>query len=68
MSVIKANKLVPSNETYLCSMQGHMCRIVTCRGKSPPGKNQESSYKGYIKWVYMSRHETILGLMADTQS
>ena len=32
------NKLVPSSETYLCSMQGHMCRIATLRGKSPPGK------------------------------
>ena len=45
MSVIWANKLVPSSGTYLCSMQGHMCRIMTLGGKSPPGKNRESSYK-----------------------
>ena len=37
------NKLVPSSGTYLFSMQGHMCRITTLGGKSPPGKNGESS-------------------------
>ena len=38
MSVIRENKLVPSSGTYLCSMQGYMCRIATLGGKSPPGK------------------------------
>ena len=32
-------------------MQGHMCRIATLEGKSPPGKNRESSCKGYTKWL-----------------
>ena len=68
MSVIWANKLVPSSGTYLCSMQGYMCRIATLGGKSLPDKNRESSYKGYIKWLCMARHETILCYMADTQS
>ena len=38
------NKLVPSSGTYLCSMQGYMCRIATLGGKSPPGKigNQDA--------------------------
>ena len=35
-----------------------MCRIETLGGKSPPGKNRESSCKGYIKWLCMARHET----------
>ena len=64
----RANKLVPSSGTYLCSMKGYMCRIVTVEGKSPPGKNRESSYKGYIKCLYMARHETSLGYMAENQS
>ena len=63
-----ANKLVPSSGTYLCSLQGYMYRIATLEGKSPPGKNRESSCKGYIKWLCMGRHDTILGYMADTQS
>ena len=62
----REKKLVPSSGTYLCSMQGYTCRIVTLGGKSPPGKNRESSYKGYIKWLYMARHETRLGYMAET--
>ena len=37
------NKLVPSSGTYLCSMQGHMCRIVTLKGKSPLGEKGETS-------------------------
>ena len=61
------NKLVPSSRIYLCSMQGHMCRIATLGGKSPPGKNRESSCKGYIKWLSMARQETISGYMAETQ-
>ena len=62
------NKLVPSGGTYLCSMQGHMCRITTLGGKSPPGKHGESSYKGYVKWLFLARHETRLCYMADNQS
>ena len=62
------NKLVPSSRTYLCSMQGHMCRITTLGGKSPSSKNGESSSKRYIKWLYMARHETSSGYMADNQS
>ena len=61
-------KLVPSSGTYLCSMQGHTCRIATLRGMSPPSENRESSYKGYTKWLCVARHETSLGYMADTQS
>ena len=49
-------------------MQGHMCRIATLEGKSPLGKNKESSYKGYTKWLYVARHEKSSGYMADTQS
>ena len=64
----RGKKLVPSSKTYLCSMQGHMCRIVTLGGKFPPGKNRESSYKGYTKWLCMATHEAILGYMVDTQS
>ena len=39
------NKLVPSSGTYLCSMQGHMCRITTLRGKYPPDKNGDQAAK-----------------------
>ena len=63
-----ANKLVPSSGTYLCSMQGHMCRITTLRGKSSPSKNGESSCKRYIKRLYMARHETSSSYMDDNQS
>ena len=45
MSVIKANKLVPRSETYLCSMQGYMCRISTLGGKSPPSKKGKQAAK-----------------------
>ena len=53
-----ANKLVPSSGTYLCSMQGHMYRITTLGGKSPPSKNGESTCKGYVNgfaWIDMSQ-------------
>ena len=60
----KENKLVPSSGTYLCSMQGYMCRISTLGGKSPPGK-RETSYEGYKRWVCMARHETSSGYMAE---
>ena len=68
MSVKWEKKIVLSSGTYLCSMQGHMCRIAKLEGKSPPSKNRESSYKGYIKWLYVARHETRLGYIADNQS
>ena len=57
--------LVPSSETYLCSMQGHTCRIATLRGKSPPGKigNQVAKI-----WLCMARHERSSSYMAETQS
>ena len=45
MSVIRAKKIVPSSGTYLCSMQGYMCRISTLRGKSPPGKKGNQAAK-----------------------
>ena len=50
-------KLVPSNGTYLCSMQGNMCRIKTLGGRSPPGKKwgiklQKICKKGFA-WIYM---------------
>ena len=41
----RANKLVPSIGTYLCSMQGYMCRISTLRGKSPLGKKGNQAAK-----------------------
>ena len=49
-------------------MQGHMCRIATLGGKSPPSKNRESRCKGYIKWLCVARHETRSSYMANTQS
>ena len=61
-------KIVPSSGTYLCSMQGHMCRIMTLEGSSPPGKNGESSCKRYVKRIFLARHETSSGYMADNQS
>ena len=45
-----------------------MCRIVTLEGMSPPGKNRESSFKGYTKWLYVAGHETSSCYMVDTQS
>ena len=38
MSIKWESKLVPSRGTYLCSMQGHMSRIATLGGKSPPSR------------------------------
>ena len=34
----RESKLVLSSGTYLCSMQGNMCKITTLGGGSPPGK------------------------------
>ena len=45
-----------------------MCKITTLRGKSPPSKNGESSYKRYVKWICLAIHETSLGYMANNQS
>ena len=45
MSVIRENKLVPSSGTYLCSMQGYMCRIAKLGGKSPPSKIGDQATK-----------------------
>ena len=45
MSVTRANKLVPSSGTNLCSMQGYICRISTLGGKSHPGKKGNQAAK-----------------------
>ena len=49
------NKLVPSSGTYLCSMQGHVCRITTLGGKSPPSKKWgiklQRIYKKGSSWL-----------------
>ena len=45
MSVIKVKKLVPSSGTYLCSMQGYMCRILILGGKSPRSKKGNQAAK-----------------------
>ena len=59
-----AGKLVPSSGTYLCSMQGNMCRIMTLGGGNPlPIKNGESSCKRYVKRLFLARHETSSGYM-----
>ena len=57
-------KLVPSSGTYLFSMQGNMCRIMTLRGRSPPGKGVINMQR-ICRRIYLARHETILGYMAD---
>ena len=52
----RANKLAPSSGTYLCSMQGYMCRISTLGGKSPPGKKGNQAAKDINKgstWIDM---------------
>ena len=62
MSVIKVNKLVPSSGTYLCSMQGYMCRISTLGGKSPPGKKVNQAAKDIKKgsaWLDMRQARAI---------
>ena len=57
-------KLVLSSGTYLCSIQGSMCRIMTLRGRSPPGKGVIKLQR-ICKRLYLSRHETSSGYMAD---
>ena len=64
MSVIVEKKIVPSSGTYLCSMQGPMCRISTLGGKSPPGK-KGIKLRRIEKWLCMARHEASSGYMAD---
>ena len=62
MNVIGANRLVPSSGTYLCSIQGYMCRIATLGGKSPPGKKGNQAAKdiknGYA-WLDMRQAQDI---------
>ena len=51
------NKLVLSNETYLCSMQRNMCRITKLGGKFPPSKKwgikMQRIYKKGSAWLDM---------------
>ena len=44
-----ASKLVPSSGTCLCSMQGYMRRIMTLRGRCPPGKRDDQVAKDMLK-------------------
>ena len=57
----RTNKLVPSSGTYLCSMQGYMCRISTLGGKSPPGKRESrcEGYKNGSAWLDMRQVRAI---------
>ena len=61
MSVIKANKLVPSSGTYLCSMQGYMCRISTLEGNPLPikGKQVAKDIKDGSAWLDMRQNWAI---------
>ena len=57
-----AKKLVSSNGTYLCSMQGYMCRIMTLGGKSPPGKigtQAAKDIKDGFAWLDMRQARAI---------
>ena len=55
------NKLVPCSETYLCSMQGYMCRMSTLRGKSPLGRqgNKLRRKKNGYAWLDMRQAQDI---------
>ena len=64
----RENKLVPSSGTYLCSMQGNMCRLMTLEGKSPPGKKRGIKLQKGYKRDFLARHETSSGYMVDNQS
>ena len=55
-------KLVPSSGTYLCSMQGILCRIRTLKGMYPLGKGIIKLQKIYGR-LYLDRIETSLGYM-----
>ena len=61
MSVIRENKLVPSSGTYLCSMQGYMCRILTLRGKPllVKGKQAAKDIKDGSAWLDMRQAQAI---------
>ena len=61
MSVTRENKLVPSSGTYLCSMQGYMCRISTL-GENPLSVKRESSSKDIkngFAWLDMRQARAI---------
>ena len=58
------SKLVPSSGTYLCSMQGSMCKITTLRGRSPPNKGVIKLQR-ICKRLCLARHETMSGYMVD---
>ena len=62
MSVIRENKLVPSSVTYLCSMQGYMCRRSTLKGKSPLSKKGNQAVKDIKNgsaWLDMRQAQAI---------
>ena len=59
-----AGKLVPSSGTYLFSMQGNMCRIMTLEGNSPLGKGVIKMQR-ICKRINLDRHETRLEFMVD---
>ena len=63
----RMENLVPSSGTYLCSMQGNMCRIKTLGGRSHPGKGVIKMQRIY-KRICLARHEIISGYMDDNQS
>ena len=55
-------KLVPSSGTYLCSMQGYMCRIATLGGKSPLDKTGNQATKDIkygFAWLEMRQAQAI---------
>ena len=56
-------KLVPRSGTYLCSMQGNMCRITTLRGMYPLDKGVIEMQR-ICKRLFLARHETRLDYMA----
>ena len=51
------NKLVPSSGTYLCSMQGYMCRISTLGGKK--GNQAAKDTKNGSAWLDMRQARAI---------
>ena len=61
--MLGTRNLVPSSGTYLCSMQGNMCRIKTLGGRSPSGKEVIKMQRIY-KRIFLARHETRSGYMA----
>ena len=57
-------KLVLNSGTYLCSMQGNMCRITTIRGRSPPSKGVINMQR-ICRRICLARHETSSCYMAN---